>query len=123
MPTNWKKISLGLFSGLFLVHYVMGMALFFTPEVFILDNTIQESLRASSTEHNQVRVIKENAVLRIKPKEGTVIIKKLPLGALLDVEEEVGDWLKIALPPDEDGFIMKGYLHRSFTEEASIIHE
>jgi hypothetical protein len=123
MPTKWKKISLGLFSGLFLLHYMMGMSLFFTPEAFIMDKTIQESLRASSAEHNQVRVIKENAVLRIKPKEGTVVIKKLPLGALLDVKEEVGDWLKIALPPDEDGFILTGYLHRSFAEEASLIHE
>ena len=123
MPAKWKKIFLGLFSGLVLMHYAMGMSLFFTPDVFILDKTIQESFRASSTEYDQVRVIKENAVLRIKPKEGTVIIKKLPLGALLDVEEEVGDWLKIVLPPDEDGFTLKGYLHRSFTEEATIIHQ
>jgi len=123
MPIKWKKITLGLLSGLILVHHATGMSLFFTPDIFILDKTIQESFRASSTECDQVRVIKDNAVLRIKPKEGAVVIKKLPLGALLDVEEKAGDWLKIVLPPDEDGFILKGYLHRSFAEEASIIHQ
>ena len=68
-------------------------------------------------------MIKQNAQLLVKPKDGAVVIKKLPLGALLDVEAEIGDWLKISLPPDEDDFVLTGYLHRSFTEKASVIHE
>jgi hypothetical protein len=123
MPKKWKKISLGLFLGLILVHYTLGMSHFFPPEIFFLDKTLEQSFQAASAEFNQVRVIKDNAVLRIKPKNGTVIIKKLPLGALLDVEEELDDWLKIKLPPDKDGFVLIGYLNRSFTEKASILHE
>lgn len=116
-------MALGLFLGLFLVNWTLGSTIIPTPEIFVFDKTLDKVLQTSSTEDNQVRVIKENAVLRIKPKDGSVIIKKLPLGVLLDVEEELDDWLKIKLPPDEDGFVLTGYLHRSFTEKASIIHE
>jgi len=113
----------GLFLGLFLSTWILGMNLVFPPEIFFFDKTLHQTIKATSAEQDQVRVIKANAVLRIKPKNGSVVIKKLPLGALLDVEEETGDWLKITLPPDEDDFILTGYLHRSFTEKASVIHE
>lgn len=114
---------MGLLLGLLLVNWTLGMTLIIQPEIFLLDKTLGQSLQATSAEYDQVRVIKQNAVLRIKPKNGTVIIKKLPLGALLEVEEEIGDWLKITLPPDEDGFVLTGYLHRSLSEKGSIIHE
>lgn len=123
MPTNRKKITMGLLLGLLLVNWMLGMTLIIPPEIFFLDKTLDQYLQATSAEYDQVRVIKQNAVLRIKPKNGAVIIKKLPLGALLEVEEEIGDWLKISLPPDEDGFVLTGYLHRSLTEKGSIIHE
>jgi hypothetical protein len=99
------------------------MMFIFPQEANYLDKTAHRSLQAPSTEYDQIRVIKQNAQLCVKPKDGAVVIKKLPLGALLDVEEEIGDWLKISLPPDEDDFVLKGYLHRSFTEKASVIHE
>ncbi len=71
---------------------------------------------------NSVRVVKKNAVLRIKPSNEGSIIKSLPLGALLEVEEDLEEWLKIKLPPDKDGIVMIGYIHRSFTESSSAIH-
>ena len=123
MPTIRKKITLGLFLGLFLTYWTLGMTLIFPPETLLFDKTIRQSIKAPSEELDQVRVIKPNAVLRIKPKNGAVIIKKLPLGALLDVEEEIGDWLMITLPPDEDDFILSGYLRQSFTEKSTVIHE
>jgi hypothetical protein len=123
MPTKRKKIAMGLFLGLLLVNWTLGMTLIMPPEIFFLDKSLVQSLQAASAEYDQVRVIKQNAVLRIKPKNDAAIIKKLPLGALLEVKEELGDWLKITLPPDEDGFVLTGYLHRSLTEKASIIHK
>lgn len=123
MPIKRKKITIGLFLCLLLANWTLGMTLIIPPGIFFLDKTLDQSLQATSAEYDQVRVIKQNAVLRIKPKNSSVIIKKLPLGALLDVEEEVGDWLKITLPPDEDDFVLTGYLQRSFTEKASVIHE
>jgi hypothetical protein len=118
-----KKITIGLFLGLFLANWTLGMTLVLPPETFFFDKTLHRVIQKPSAEYDQVRVIKPNAVLRVKPKSEGVIIKKLLLGALLDVEEELGDWLKIKLPPDEDGFVLMGYLHLSFTEKASVIHE
>jgi hypothetical protein len=123
MTTKRKKFAMGLFLGSMLATWSMGMTIIFPPEACLLDKTVHRSLKVPSTEYDQIRVIKQNAELRIKPKEETVVIKKLPLGALLDVEEEIGDWLKISLPPDEDDFVLTGYLHRAFTEKASVIHE
>jgi len=75
-----------------------------------------------SQEDKSVRVVNKNAVLRTKPSNEGSIIKSLPLGALLEVEEDLEEWLKIKLPPDKDGFVMIGYIHRSFTESSSVIH-
>ena len=123
MQSKQKKIAMGFLLGLFFVNGALGMTLFIPPEILFLDKSLDYSLQETSSEYDQVRVIKQNAVLRIKPKDGAVIITKLPLGALLEVDEELDDWLKIFLPPDEDGFVLTGYLHRAFTEKASIIHE
>jgi hypothetical protein len=123
MSSKQKKLAMGLLSGLLLVNWTLGMTLIIPPEILFMDKSLDQSLQGTSAEYDQVRVIKQNAVLRVKPKDGTVILKKLPLGSLLEVEEELDDWLKISLPPDEDGFVITGYLHRMFTEKASIIHE
>jgi hypothetical protein len=123
MRTTRNKMAMGLFLGSMLASWSLGMMFVFPPEAYFLDNTVRTSLQAPSTENGQIRVIKQNAQLLVKPKDGAVVIKKLPLGALLDVEEEMGEWLKISLPPDEDDFVLTGYLHRSFTEKASVIHE
>lgn len=123
MSMKRKKILIGLFLGSFLTNWILGMTVIFPLETLLFDKTIRQSIQAPLTELDQVRVIKPNSVLRIKPKNKAVSIKKLPLGALLDVEEEIGDWLKITLPPDEDGFVLTGYLRLSFTEKASVIHK
>ena len=75
-----------------------------------------------SLEDTSVRVVKKNAVIRIKPSNEGTIIKKLPLGALLEVKEELEEWLKIMLPPDKNGFVVIGYIQKSSTEPSSIIH-
>jgi opacity protein-like surface antigen len=62
----------------------------------------------------KARVIKEGAVLRLNPERESTAIKNLPLGAILEVEEIVGEWLKGKLPPDERGFVISGYVHKSF---------
>ena len=63
---------------------------------------------------SQVRVVKDNAVMKVEPDEEAPSIRGLPLGALLTVEGKVGDWIKIKLSPDSDGIIVMGYVHVSF---------
>jgi hypothetical protein len=75
-----------------------------------------------SQEYKSVRIINKDAVLRLKPSNEGTILKKLPLGALLEVAEDWDDWLKIKLPPDKTGFIVIGYVRKSFTESFSTIH-
>jgi hypothetical protein len=105
----------------------VGTALAFPSDTLHLSKEIREkAVPPASQEANdsfsQVRVIKKGAVLRLKPKEDAVVIGNLPLGALLDVEEQLDDWLRISLPPDKDGFVVTGYLHRSFIEPSTLIH-
>jgi len=64
----------------------------------------------------KIRIIKENAVLRLKPSEESVIIKKLPIGAELRVVKTTNDWIMVGMPPDESGVVITGYIHNSYVE-------
>ena len=64
----------------------------------------------------KVRIISEQAVLRLAPSNDSIEFKKLPLGSEFGVEETVGDWIKIMMPPDADGLVIAGYVHKSFVE-------
>lgn len=68
------------------------------------------------SQETKIRIIKRDAVLRLKPNNESIIIKKLPLGAVLNVEETIREWIKIKLPPDKDGVVVSGYMHKSFVE-------
>lgn len=59
-------------------------------------------------------MIKQGAVLKLKPNEESLTVKNLPLGSVFDVEETLGEWIKIKLPPDKDGIVIIGYIHSSF---------
>jgi len=65
----------------------------------------------------QIVIKKENAILRLYPREDSLAIKELPLGAFLEVEEKIGEWFKIVLPLDKDGIVITGYVHQRFIEE------
>lgn len=66
-----------------------------------------------------IRIIAEDAVLRLKPSKESLAIKRLSLGSELEVIEKVGEWIKIKMPPDEDGIVVVGYVHQSFVEEVA----
>jgi len=67
-------------------------------------------------QEGKIRIIKKNAVLRLKPNEESLIIKHLPLGSEFNIVEIMGKWIKINLPPDKDGIVITGYIHKSFVE-------
>jgi hypothetical protein len=130
MPEENKreKIAIVLLVSIFLLIPTLGITLNSSSGTILLAKEFQEKKdtalpQEASDDSHQVRVIKNNAVLRLKPKGDAVVISKLPLGALLDVKEQIDDWFQISLPPDKDGFVVTGYLHKSFTEPSSIIHK
>lgn len=68
----------------------------------------------------KVRIIKEEAVLRLKPNKDSQVIKTLPIGITLDAIELFEEWVKVKLPPDKDGFVIIGYIDNSFLEYKNV---
>lgn len=64
----------------------------------------------------KARVINEGAEVKLKPSMESQSILSAPLGSEFDVEERVGEWLRIKLPPNKDGVIRTGYIHLSYVE-------
>ena len=65
---------------------------------------------------NKVRVIKKDAALKLKPSNESLSIMDLPLGSEFDIEETIGEWVKVKLPPDKDGVVVTGFIHTSNLE-------
>ncbi len=64
----------------------------------------------------KVRVILVDAQFRLKPDMDSIILATVPAGTELDAVEKTGEWFKVKLPPDEEGFVVTGYLHSSMVE-------
>jgi hypothetical protein len=64
----------------------------------------------------KLRVIVEKANIRLKPDLGSIIIVTIPMGAVIEADERIGEWFKVSLPPDEKGIIITGYVHSSMVE-------
>jgi hypothetical protein len=84
--------------------------LFFAMLTFSSTNLFSQVTKA--------RVVKEDAVLRLKPNNESIIIKRLPIGSEFDVEEILQEWIKIKLPPDKDEIVVTGYVHIGFLDVA-----
>ncbi|MFQ6082129.1 MAG: SH3 domain-containing protein [Candidatus Aminicenantia bacterium] len=65
----------------------------------------------------KIRVVVDKANVRLKPDLGSVIVGKASIGQVFEVIEKEGEWYLINLPPDEQGFVVAGYVHRSVVEE------
>jgi len=77
---------------------------------------VEEEEENRGLENSDVVIVKEGAVLKLKPNENSLEIKKIPLGATLHTEDSISEWFKINLPPDKDGIVITGYIHESFIE-------
>lgn len=64
----------------------------------------------------RIRVTVTKANIRLKPTTESMAISQAPLGAILVSEEKIGKWYRVALPPDEAGFVVAGYIHESTVE-------
>ncbi|MFQ6082673.1 MAG: SH3 domain-containing protein [Candidatus Aminicenantia bacterium] len=64
----------------------------------------------------KLRMTVEKANIRLKPSLDSVVIGTAPLGAILESDEQIGEWFRVNLPPDEKGFVVTGYIHSSVVE-------
>jgi hypothetical protein len=82
------------------------------PEV--VSNAIEtEKRRIKYSAGDLVRVIKADAILRLEPDEQSEIIKRLPLGAQVEVIEDMESWVKVQLPQTNEGIVIVGFIRKS----------
>jgi len=60
----------------------------------------------------KLKVVTEQANIRLKPSIGSIIIKQVPQGTILESTGQEGDWYLIQLSPDELEQV-SGYVHES----------
>ncbi|MBN1273740.1 MAG: outer membrane beta-barrel protein [Candidatus Aminicenantes bacterium] len=75
------------------------------------------SVPNSHAEELQIRVVVDQANIRLKPDTNSLVISRVPLGAVIKALEKTGEWYHVNLPPDESGFVVSGYIHSSAVEE------
>ena len=66
-------------------------------------------------------VIEEGAVVQVKPDAGSDVIQDVPLGALLEAEQKVGEWYEVKVT-SRLGVSLTGYIHERFirTDEVPV---
>lgn len=69
------------------------------------------------SQESKIRIIENDAVVRLEPNNTSLVIRYLPLGAELKVIGIIGEWLKVELPPNKDGIVITGYIHQNMVGE------
>ena len=87
-----------------------GKALFsvIIISLFILPTFIQAAKQT-------IRVVVENASIRLKPEMESDIIENPPVGSVFSVEKKVGEWYEIRFPSTV-GILITGYIHEMLVE-------
>jgi len=57
-----------------------------------------------------------SANIRLKPNTQSAVVIRVPIGAVLDVIKQEGNWYLIKLLPDAKGIVVTGYIHQSIVE-------
>jgi len=95
-------------SCLNLFVFVLASCLVFTLDTF------------GQAQTKRIRIIKDQTELRLKPDPESLVIGKLPIGSEFEAEDVAAEWFKIALPPDQAGIVVTGYVHSTFAEIVGI---
>lgn len=70
----------------------------------------------AGTEKFRIRVSVEKANIRLKPSIDSMIIGQAPLGSTFESDQKIREWFSVTMPPDEDGVVLKGFIHESVVE-------
>jgi|GEM_PF-1076343 len=68
-----------------------------------------------------VKVVVDMANVRLTPSLQGQVIGQLQTGTLLEAQEKSGEWYLVNLPPDEQGYVVSGYIHQSMVQVISTI--
>lgn len=65
----------------------------------------------------KIQVILESANVRSSPNFESEIIHQVESGLSLLAVGKIGEWFRVDLPPDEDGIIISGFIHKTLVRE------
>lgn len=65
----------------------------------------------------KIQVILESANVRSAPNFESEIIHQVESGLSLLAVGRIGEWFRVDLPPDEDGIIISGFIHKTLVRE------
>jgi hypothetical protein len=65
----------------------------------------------------KIQVILESANVRSAPNFESEIIHQVESGLSLLAVGEIGEWFRVDLPPDEDGIVISGFIHKTLVRE------
>lgn len=78
------------------------------------EQPIEENFREVLTKIT-IKVRKAN--IRLMPSLESAVIHQLPFGVELEPLAKSGEWYRVNLPPNTEGFILSGYIHDSIVNE------
>jgi outer membrane protein W len=73
-------------------------------------------VRIGAAEELRLRVITADATIRLEPGSESTVVSEVKLGAVLTSESKAGEWYRVDLPADEDGYVISGFIHQSQVE-------
>ncbi|MBN1273431.1 MAG: SH3 domain-containing protein [Candidatus Aminicenantes bacterium] len=65
----------------------------------------------------KIKVVVDNTKVYFEPDLAGNVITNVPAGEVYEVQKRTGDFYEVNLPPDEHGFMVSGYIHKSAVEE------
>jgi opacity protein-like surface antigen len=63
----------------------------------------------------KIRVVVENANIRMQPNMESEVIENPPVGSVFEVEKKIGEWYEIRFP-SKVGLMITGYIHEMLVE-------
>ena len=67
-------------------------------------------------EETKIRIIVSKAEVYLKPSTDSLVVAAVPMGVSLKAIEKTGEWYRVNLPPDQNGFVLSGYVSANAAE-------
>ena len=64
----------------------------------------------------ELRIAVEKANILLEPDTESAVVTTMPKGSILQSYEKAGEWFRVIIGPDEEGFVVIGYVHSSAVE-------
>ena len=74
------------------------------------------TLSITGVRGDQLRVVVEQATVRLRPDATSAVVATVGVGSLLDLRSKDGDWYLVELPAKEAGLRLSGYIQASHVE-------